>query len=605
MGIINDINQAAQYRGDVGLGGGPGTPISIDWRPLQQLAQYTFLYNKSQYDQRQKDADEKIDELAKLTAYDAATGEGKDKDEVLDRLTKLKEKGAKFAGTVWDNPNDKTKAYFQFQKEIADDIKVINSATARQTKLQIYNDKVDKNVKLSAAEKTARKKQAQRIFDNTDIMTQFSIPDYDNTVPKTSAPIYENNNVIVETPNGMIDADIKQFSFTANDKASYLEGNDLTLTPPSANATQQEKDAFEQKKLAFGKTGTGAWMNAAQFWNAAIDDPNYKKTVTTSDINVMGEPAVTKLTGEIDIGKIKSENPLAGDVFTLAERYNKYANDRIEAIKKGYFIDNVTGLKIQFKNTDRVEDIPIIDLTKPVSPKNLALLHRFESAEPDKIDKKYTSTDNQIQREQLAEQKRNNNLDFQVAWENAKNKGTGSGGGKGSEGIETPAILFGKHIERVKNYIQNNKAKEFTVNYAGTDKETRLALGLTEGQKVTYRADGTYQITGEDNKAVKVGTLEELKQGFINAVKIGIGEDGAQTQGFQEQAENSFNNIFGTTSGTVIFNGWGNSNNAQPSTTTTVVETQTRTGKDGKVYTSTDGITWTAPDGTTVKLKNK
>lgn len=32
---------------------------------------------------------------------------------------------------------------------------------------------------------------------------------------------------------------------------------------------------------------------------------------------------------------------------------------------------------------------------------------------------------------------------------------------------------------------------------------------------------------------------------------------------------------------------------------------QSRTGKDGKVYTSTDGVTWTAPDGTTVTIKNK
>jgi hypothetical protein len=51
---------------------------------------------------------------------------------------------------------------------------------------------------------------------------------------------------------------------------------------------------------------------------------------------------------------------------------------------------------------------------------------------------------------------------------------------------------------------------------------------------------------------------------------------------------------------------YAQSNNpAPPKGASPNVQSQTRTGKDGKVYTSTDGITWTAPDGTTVTVKKK
>jgi len=523
MATINEITNAASYRGDAALGGAGEIGLNIDWRPMQQLAQYTFMYNRSEYEQRQKDADEKIDELAKLTAYDAATGEGKDKDEVLDRLAKLKEKGAKFAGTVWDNPNDKTKAYFQFQKEIADDIKVLNSATARQTKLQLYNSTVDKDIKLSAAEKEVRKKQAQRIFDETDINTQFSIPDYDNTVPKTETPIYENNNVIIQTPDGMIDASIKQFSLSANDKASFLEGNDLMLTPPPENATQGEKDAFEQKKLAFGKTGAGAWVNAAQFWNAAIDNPNYKKTVTTNGINVMGEPPVTQLTNEIDIEKIKSENPIARDVVSLAERYNKYANDRIEAINKGYFIDNVTGLKVQFKNTDKVEDIPLIDVTKPISPKNLALLHRFESAEPDKIDKKYTYTGNKtkIDLEKMQQAGQTKREQIQQAGANYRAKlpyimaKIGTGTATKEELSDYPILKTQELIETIGT---DGKVKNFTE----LTPEQQAKLTIQVGDGITDMATAKISI---QNGVIKITGLKDKKEAAISIIPDDITKD--------------------------------------------------------------------------------
>lgn len=570
MATINDISNAAGYVGNVALGGGGGFILDTDTRPLQQLAHYTYLYNRSQYDQRQKDADEKIKALAELAPYDAATGEGKDKDEVFRNVAELRQKGAEFAAKKWDNPNDKTKAYFEFQKEIANNLKTINSATARQIKLKTYTDKVDADTNLTVQQKELKKKQAQKYFDETDINTLFTIPEYDLKVPKVGDAVKETVNVIKRDKNGnaIVEKTMTGFSITGNKKLSYMEGNNLMFpTPPGPNASQQEKDAFEQQKLEFTKTPIGGWQDASKFFAGALNDPEYQKSVPTNNINpATGQPETTTV---VDIERIKSANPLVGGIMNLGQRYNEYVTKKIQDIQNGYYTDTVTGEKVEFsEGDDTVEELKnsYIDITKPLKPQDLSLLARFEKAAPDIVTKDYKYTGERNAR-------RNMDLDFKVAWHNANKPSGGSGGGgsaNNAAGIDKPAILFGQHIDRLKNRFSANGGKDLPVSYNQVDDKTRVAAKLTEGDTIVYRADGSYIVLGADGKTQKsVGTIDNLAQGFIEAVKLadisgGENKDGAMAEGFQTKSENYFKQLWGTTSGKTIWENWNNKTQPAP-----------------------------------------
>ncbi len=68
----------SSYEGNAGLGGGSLGFFKLDTGPLQDFARYTMLYNKAEYDQRQKDAEKAAEELAKIADYDLTSSIQKD-----------------------------------------------------------------------------------------------------------------------------------------------------------------------------------------------------------------------------------------------------------------------------------------------------------------------------------------------------------------------------------------------------------------------------------------------------------------------------------------------------------------------------------------------
>lgn len=412
MADLNSITNAAGYVGNAALGGAGEIAINTDTKPIQQLAAYTVMYNRSQYEQRQKDADQKIKELGALAPYDLVNGIEKDATELKDAQAKLTEYMAEFAskGTP-KSPKEKIQQQLDFQKKIADQIKLIDGANARKIKLDAYRNATQADTKLNSQQKELKIKQAEQLFNNTDIYTLPSIPENDISIPKIGEPVVETVNYLRETPNGMIDEKKSQWSFAANDRLSYLEANNLDLPVLPPNATQQQKNEYEQKRAAFEKSDIGVWKMAEDAYANALNDPNYKKTETTSGINVTGELPVTQVTDVIDIEKIKRANPIVGGILSIGERYNKYAQDRIKEIQDGGYVDRLTGEKVLLRGGDNIQDIVLLDLTKPLSATDLVKLQKFAKAAPDKVDKVYSQTDNAIQQAQIAETVRNNKAD--------------------------------------------------------------------------------------------------------------------------------------------------------------------------------------------------
>jgi len=413
MPEISDITTGASYRGDAALGGGSFGSFEINTQPIQQLAQYTYLYNRQLFEQRQKDADEKIAKLAELTAYDAINGEGKDTPLVLDALEKLRERSSEFASKTWSNPKDKVKDTFAFQKEIADYTKLLNAANQRAIKMGLEKDRINKDNTLSPEQRQIQLKDLQSQFDKTDIYTPInSAAKVD--IPKLSTPgaVMKTADIITNADNQTILSEATIFDPAktgANARAAALG---LFQKPLPTNATEADKRDYEIRQL--GNKDNKFWMQMAQNYNQALTDPKYSKTVKDPITGL--ETSVN----EIDIEKVK-QNPIVFSQIELINRYNDYANKKKADVAAGLYKDKIdprTGLL----TTVTADEWFTIDPSKPLEDWQIIYLEDFRKAAPDIIEKKATQTDNKIQELTLVEQRRNNTLDFNATMAGQKNQ---------------------------------------------------------------------------------------------------------------------------------------------------------------------------------------
>lgn len=386
MATIQDIAAGSSYQGNAALGGGGGFILDLDMKPIQQLAQYTFLYNKSQYDQRQKDADEKIKELADLTAYDLVNGLDKDKNELIDAQAKLQEYMASFAakGTP-KSPKEKIQQEAEFKGKIQEQIKKINGANQRLISYNLHKAAIEASNDLPGV-KAEKIRMLDDQVKNTDIYTPIrAIPNFDLSIPKIGDPVYKTVDAQAIGGDNNVEQTVTYFDGPANDAAALLESgalSDLT-TPPGPGASDMEKAQWALRLKS--RQGNLIWQDAAKAFNAALNDPNYKKVQT----NLMAVPELsTQQPGtEIDFEAIKQKNPVVGNIISLAERYNEYAKERNT---EDWVIDE-KGYKVILPNQPD-KKLRIIDISKGLTPQDVVYLEKFSKAAPDKLESKVTHT---------------------------------------------------------------------------------------------------------------------------------------------------------------------------------------------------------------------
>lgn len=565
MATINEISNAAGYVGNAALGGAGELALNIDWRPLQQLAQYTFLYNKSEYDQRQKDAERAAAEIADAASYDITTAIPKDAKVLQEKYDGL----IKFMA---DNPtamNYRNKEQWAEYKRLRNDLdNDVKSAGTREV-IKLARQSEIQN-ETNPLEKERLQKSLDAEIDKTDIRTTLQHTDKFNIEPvKYVAPKNLKFTVSKEFPNYLSSTDVVTFDMSdVNNQANAVVlGLSKSLNPQ----TDLEKQQYEAQV----NTGKLEPILSAKNISAAIKD------YVTLGPDQNGSAQIFNADAAKDSG-----NGILSGIVSNVEAFNRKMDATAKAIEAGAFKDKLNGGVQAFGvNGLDAKDYKKIDLNKGfITPEEYVKLQILSLAQPIQSDTKLTPTDNQIQKEQIAAQRENAQLDYKVAWYNATHKGDGSKAEVANTGIQTPAIMFGEHINRIKQGLANPKYKDgFTVSFTGTDENTRKATGVTKGQSVTYKPDGTFIIIDDKTKnSLKSGTLEELKQGYIDAVKAMDATSGAQTKDFQVAAETAFTNIFGTLDGNAIFNGWGIKENQSTKPNEPVVETHSRSDyKDG------------------------
>lgn len=552
MATINDITTGSSYTGNAALGGFGGKAIKIDSRPLELLANYTFLYNKSQYDQRQKDADEKIKELATITALDLNGAIPEDREKVLALYEQLmKDAAARASEGSPKSPREKAEQKLRFDLKTKEAIDAINAVNSRAISYTDQKNTILNDTTISAKQKDIQLAQLDKLFKDTDIKAPIpKLEKFQLKIPEIGKPLMKTVGTLVKTPNGVVDQKVGFFDPETNMNASVAEANDLILPPLPENATQIQRNEYEQKKASLGTNGI--WQDAAAALNAALADGKYKKE-----------------DGTIDLNAVKADNPIASNILELAIRWNDYSEKGKADATAGMYTDRM-GNQISLLDIVSPDDFFTIDINKPLSAEQIIFLQKFGDAAPDTKESKYqfTGEANTIKLKQMDEAGANYRARLAAA-----SKGSGAGGTV--EVIGRPAVLFGQHIQRAKDYFKENGNKDFVVPYSKVDDKTRVAAKLAEGDFIIYKPNGSYVVSSDkDGTTVKgVGTIENLAQGFIDAVKTidlsGDSKDGAMAEGFQIKSENKFKEIFGTTSGQSIWDNWdkatGTENNQKQS----------------------------------------
>ncbi len=535
MATVSDITNAASYRGDANLGSFVPSAIEIETRPLATLAAYTVMQNQAFYKQRQIDADSKIKELADLSQYDITNARGKDKELAITMFVDLQKKMKEYAKKgVPTNPQEKIQQELELKSSVKDATDKIKSLNARGIAYNARLNAINKE-DTTGEIKSVKKKQLDAEFDAGSWDTPIAAEEkFTVNLPKIGAPVYTKNVTSVNVGNQVIQQEVQFFNPAKNldnATADVLGFQNNTLP---ANATPEQIRQFELGQASGGQAKV--LTDAATFLNSALADPKYRNE-----------------DGTINQQAVASDNRIAASVLNGIDRYNKYAEDLRQDIRNGFYTTKL-GKKIDLLNIVNESDVFTIDKNKPLSAEQIVFVQKFLDAAPDTKDEKIIETDESLKQQGLG-----------LDWYNAKtgrisatkpSASASSGSTTEAGGSNQVALLFGEHVNRLKNMFGNG-AKVVNVSYEKTDEITRKALGLEEGEWVTYLPNGTAMVGSKGGNGGRPLTVEQLKANFVVAVKGGSKEEAQLDSKFIEEQEGGLNSTFGTTSGTQIWNGWG------------------------------------------------
>lgn len=369
---------ASNYVGDVALGGGTFGAFKLDTRPFEDLKKYTMLYNKAEYDQRQKDAEAAALELADMTSYDLTSSIQKDAKVLQDKYDKL-------IAFVRENPDSldyKNKEAWAKYKTMRNDLQ--NDLTSAKVRSLMYKAREERIAgERDPEEKRLRQKELDEDVNATDIRTPIKhdqeYADYSIKLPDAPELSFD---VMKKDANGTYTRQYSMFNMPrakANSGVFELGMDDVTNIPGPAG---------ERARLARKRN---FWVQGAEVINSSIG-------------------AAVNGQGVVDESKL---NSTARSLVNITKDFNRYVVQTRGEIESGAYQDKMG--KVSFgQGAMNKDDYVEINYKDGISPSELALLAQFSKWNGDKYGTKLQETDDAIQYGQQAVARRGQDLDFQA-----------------------------------------------------------------------------------------------------------------------------------------------------------------------------------------------
>jgi hypothetical protein len=366
----------SSYEGNAGLGGGSLGFFKLDTRPLEDFARYTMLYNKAEYDQRQKDAEKAAEELGKIADYDLTTSIQKD-------AKVLQEKYDKLTSYVKQNPNalqyknrEQWLEYQRLKNDLSNDIRGAKTRNimnlSRQKEISEATDEADKKRLTEDLTKEIEAKDIRTPL----LFTQ----QYDTTIPDFGKN--QGQSIVV---NKWLGNQITQ-------DTTELFDNPEALRKGAAFSLGADFDTSSTTgKLKEQKFKNNFYVKGADLLNQAVANAATGIDPNLSDADK--ELAIkSKLSG---IGIMKN-----------IDAYNDYMAQKQKEIAANFYTD---------RNRKKInpEDYKPINWADGLSPQELYAVVEFTNWAGDKQDTKIIQTNDAIERARIGLGYANLDLDRQ------------------------------------------------------------------------------------------------------------------------------------------------------------------------------------------------
>jgi hypothetical protein len=489
---------SSNYVGNAALGGGIIEAIKVDTTPIQQLAYYTMLYNRAEYEQAQKDAEKVAEEIADHTSYDLTSGIPKD-------AKILQEKYDKLIQFTRDNPdavNYRNKEQWAKYKTMRNDLdNDIKSAKTRSLMAQARRTEITNET--NPERRKILQEELDKEINETDIRTPLNhTQKYDLSVPEMPKGQAVQFDVFVEGLNKDYKRDFSLFDAKKARESANVFGLGL-----DSEIIDKSTPGGKQKDIA--RRGN-FWIKGSEQFNAALADASLRNQ-----------------DGSIDETKLKGVTKQLVDLITKA---NKYLEIKSSEIKSGVYKDKF-GKPITFGNGMlREEDYAPINYQDGISADELAFLAQYASWAGDTYKTTQFETDDEIQRQQLA-----------VSRFNAE---TGRLSATKSEG-EATTFTEDEPERRVNDFVVSYNSSvtptSNRVKSTSLDAYTVKSLQITGSQYVVIEGDVIKVYKNEsDPSPVKTITLDGAKSVVSDILfPTRTGKEEKKKFGSQKQIKNT------------------------------------------------------------------
>lgn len=381
----------SRYTGDAGLGGGSFGFVKLDTKPIEDLAKYTFLYNKSEYDQRQKDVEKAAAEISDLTSYDLTTGIPEDAKKLQEGYDKLVTYAREHPEAINYRNKEEWAKYKQMRNDFENDLK---GAKIRNTIYTLRKKEISDNT--DEADRQLRIQELDDEVKSTDIRTPLNHSQQyaDNSVKLPPSPEL-TFDVTKAGPNANVIRDYKVFNVAkarANgDVFAIITDKDIDPSTP-----QGKRDIISQKK--------NFWLQGAESFNAVLNAKDeagnflYKKQVDD------GNGGTTFVIDESKLSRMPK------NILNLVKETNKYLKETKAEIAAGVYKDKFEKPITFGSGALNESDYDEIDYSDGISPEELALVAQYAQWNGDQYKTDVKQTDNSIQQQQIATQRRGQNI---------------------------------------------------------------------------------------------------------------------------------------------------------------------------------------------------
>lgn len=413
---------SSNYTGDKNLGGGDFGVLKIDTKPLEQLAYYSMLFNKSEYDQRQKDADAKVDELAKLAQINLNNLVRKDKDIVAKKYTDFVTYASEFTRKNPKTHEEKLAQQLEWQTKFGELMGDYNSAKKRTVGYFAAQAEIESTY-TDPADREVAKKELDRKFDTTDLSTYIQpLPEYKTESADIPKPVTSTLSVIKKGGDENIDMEGIVFiprvnAVVADQTLLRINQTPLEGTPEFDKLSDDGKVQATMQANKYKKGGASVYASSAQHFNEVLQSKGQDGKLLYFD----GE------TGAFLEDKFKNDmanNSPVMSAYKALKDLHTYSTDKIQQISNGRLTDG--GFEYDLPTGVTADDFRagIIDFKKGVTANQLIQAGSFAEYSGDKFQKKVTNTGTKSRKEleQIQQAGANKREAMNQAGQNSRNR---------------------------------------------------------------------------------------------------------------------------------------------------------------------------------------